>query len=77
MELGYVTSKGKLAIPARLLKRYGIKPGTKIFYREEGNGIKIFPAVTTEEVNSNIGFMKTRGNLLKVLIEEKEKEQKL
>ncbi len=65
MELGYVTSKGKLTIPARLLKKYEIKPETKIICREEGYGIKIISAVTTKEVYSNFGFMKKRGTTLK------------
>ncbi len=75
MEIGYVTSKGKLTIPQKLLKKHGIKPGTKIIYHDEGNGIKIISAVTTEEVYSNIGFMKTKRNLLKSLMKEKKIER--
>ena len=60
MEIGYVTSKGKLTIPARLLKKYGIKPGTKVICHEEGNGIKIIPAVTSEEVDSEYWFYENR-----------------
>ena len=76
MELGYLTSKEKLTIPARLLKKYGIKPGTKVICHEEGNGIKIIPAVTSDEIYSNIGFMKTKKNLLRTLMEERRKDFK-
>ena len=77
MEIGYVTSKGKLAIPQKLIRKYRIKPGTKLICRDEGSGIKIIPAVTKEEVYSNIGFMKTEKNLLKALMDEKKKESEL
>ena len=77
MEIGYVTSKGKLTIPARLLKKYGIKPGTKVICHEEGNGIKILPAVTSEEVDFNIGFMKTRRTMLTFLKEKKNNRKEL
>ena len=77
MKLGSVTLKGQLTIPQKLLKKYGIKPGTKIICRDEGNGIKIISAVTTEEVDLNIGFMKTKGNLKKELMTEKKIERKL
>ena len=77
MEIGYVTSKGKLTIPARLLKKYGIKPGTKVICHEEGNGIKIIPAVTSEEVDLNIGFMKTRRTMLTFLKEKKNNRKEL
>ena len=32
MEEAYVTSKGQLVVPARLRRKYGIKPGTKICF---------------------------------------------
>jgi bifunctional DNA-binding transcriptional regulator/antitoxin component of YhaV-PrlF toxin-antitoxin module len=77
MEIGKVSLKGKLTIPQKLLKKYGIKPGTKLICRDESNGIKIISAVTYEEVYSNIGFVKTKRNLIKSLIEEKKRERRL
>ena len=75
MKLGSVTLKGQLTIPQKLLKKYGIKPGTKIICHDEVDGIKIIPAVTKEEVDLNIGFMKTKKNLMKELIDEKKREK--
>ena len=75
MKLGSVTLKGQLTIPQKLLKKFGIKPGTKIICHDEVDGIKIIPAVTKEEVKLNIGFMKTKKNLMKELIDEKKREK--
>ena len=71
MEIGRVTSKGQLVIALKLLKKHGINLGTKIICHDEVGGIKIIPAVTTEEVYSNIGFMKTNGKMLKAFLKEK------
>jgi AbrB family looped-hinge helix DNA binding protein len=76
MEVGYVTSKGQLVIPSKLRRRFGIKAGTRVNFYEEKDGIKIVP-VTHEVIDSNIGFMKTNGKLLKALMEEKKKEREL
>ena len=67
MEAGYVTSKGQLVIPSRLRRKFGIKPGTRVNFYEEEDGIKIVP-LTSEVIDSNIGFMKTNGKLLKALM---------
>ncbi|MBU2446978.1 MAG: AbrB/MazE/SpoVT family DNA-binding domain-containing protein [Bacteroidetes bacterium] len=76
MEVGYVTSKGQVVIPSRLRRKYGIKNGTRINFYEESDGIKIIP-VTHDVIESNVGFMRTNGKLLKALMEEKKKEREL
>lgn len=76
MEYGFVTTKGQLVIPSKMRKRFGIKPGTRVNFFEEDDGIKIVP-LTAEIIDANIGFMKTGGKLLKALLEEKRKEREL
>ena len=76
MEVGFVTTKGQLVIPSKMRKKFGIKPGTRVNFFEENDGIKIVP-LTSEIIKSNKGFMKTGGNLLKALMEEKKKEREL
>ena len=76
METGYVTSKGQLVIPSKLRSKFGIKPGTRVNFFEEKDGIKIIP-VTAEVIDSNKGFLDTRGKLIKALLEEKKKEREL
>ena len=76
METGNVTSKGQLVIPAKLRRKFGIKPGTRVNFYEEKDGIKIVP-ITSEIIDANKGFLGTGGKLLKALMEEKKKEREL
>ncbi len=76
METGYVTSKGQLVIPSKLRRKFGIKPGTRVNFFEEKDGIKIIP-VTSDIIDANKGFLGTKGRLLKALMEEKKKEREL
>jgi len=76
MEFGYVTSKGQLVIPSKLRKRFGIKEGTRINFFEEGDGIKMV-AITSEVIEANKGFLKTKGKLLRALMEDKKREKEL
>lgn len=59
MNIAYVTSKGQLVVPARIRRRYGIKPGTRINFVEEGDRI-IFQPVTREYIDSFCGIFKRK-----------------
>jgi AbrB family looped-hinge helix DNA binding protein len=77
MDVGYVTTKGQLVIPSKLRRKFGIKPGTRVNFFEDGDGIKIVP-VTSETIKANIGFLGNDGpSLLKALMEEKKTEREL
>jgi AbrB family looped-hinge helix DNA binding protein len=76
METGYVTSKGQLVIPSKMRRKFGIKPGTRVNFFEEKDGIKIIP-VTADIIEANKGFLGTKGKLLKALMDEKKKEREL
>ena len=41
----------------------------------EEDGIKIIPLVTAEEIKANIGFLGTKGKLLKAFMKEKKRER--
>jgi len=56
MEEAYVTSKGQLVVPAKLRRRYGIKPGTKVCFIERGKEI-VFQPVTKEYIRSVCGIL--------------------
>ena len=72
-----VTSGGRLTVPAELRKKYNLKPGTKVKYIEEEEGIRIIP-VTPETIRANAGALKIKGkSLLKALMEEKKIEREL
>ncbi|MEO8399276.1 MAG: AbrB/MazE/SpoVT family DNA-binding domain-containing protein [Ignavibacteriaceae bacterium] len=75
METGYVKTKGKLIIPIKLRKKFGMKAGTMVRFYEEKDGIKIIP-ITSKTIKNNIGFLRKDGpNLLKALMEEKKVER--
>lgn len=76
MEFGFSTTKGQVVIPSKLRRKYGIKPGTRLNFIDEEDGIKIIP-VTPEVVKANIGFLGKEGDLLKALMEEKKREREL
>ncbi len=76
METSIVTVKGQVVIPSRIRKKFGIKLGTKIHFSDEGKEIKMIP-ITPEMIESNIGFLGTKGKLLKALMEEKKREREL
>ena len=69
-----VTTNGRVTIPALLRKKYKLTPGRQVKLDPTEEGIKIIPLVTPEEIKANIGFLDTKGKLLKALMEEKSRE---
>ena len=74
MEKAYVTSKGQLVIPARLRRRYGIKPGTKICFIERDQEI-LFQPVTKEYIRSVCGMLKSETSMTQALLKERAKDK--
>lgn len=68
-----LSSGGRITIPLELRKKYNLKSGARVCFIEEKDGIKILPLVTAEEIKANIGFLGTKGKLLKALMEEKKR----
>jgi len=73
METSVVTTKGQIVIPSKIRKRYQIKEGTKIQFKEEGNKIVLEP-VTPDFVRSLRGSLKGTG-VLETLMEERRKDR--
>ncbi|MCL4385141.1 MAG: AbrB/MazE/SpoVT family DNA-binding domain-containing protein [Cyanobacteria bacterium] len=80
MALSTITSKGQILIPAKIRKNLKISAGTKI-YIEEKNDELILRPITPEYLDKIAGILKTKGKLLKALLEERamdrEKENSL
>lgn len=74
METAYVTSKGQLVIPAKLRRRFGIKPGTKICFIERGNEI-LFQPVTKEYIRSVCGMLQSDTLVGQELLKERAKDR--
>src|SRR2546422_7932405 len=62
MESAYITSKGQLVVPARLRRKYGIKPGTRICFVERDHEI-VFQPVTKEYIRSVCGMLKSETSI--------------
>ncbi len=70
--MSLVDAKGQIVIPYELRKKYGIKTGTKIYFEEDGNGIKLY-SVTEKIIEKNLGVLGTNGELLRKLLEERQR----
>lgn len=75
MESAYVTSKGQLVVPARLRRKYGIKPGTKICFIER-NGEIVFQPVTREYIRSVCGMFKSDTSATEELLRDRALDKK-
>ena len=74
MDTAYVTTKGQLVIPARIRRKLGIKPGTKVCFVERGNDI-LFQPVTKEYINSMAGMLKSGTSVIDELLVERKKDR--
>ena len=74
METAYVTSKGQLVVPAKLRRRYGIKPGTKVCFVERENEI-LFQPVTKEYIRSVCGMLKSETSVTHALLKERARDK--
>ena len=70
----YVTTRGRIVIPARLRRKLGIKPGTKVCFIERGSDI-LFQPVSKEYVRSVCGMLKDTTSASAELLIERKKDQ--
>ena len=74
MESIYVTTRGRIVIPARLRRKLGIKPGTKVCFIEHGTDI-LFQPVTKEYIRSVCGMLKDTTSATADLLIERKKDR--
>ena len=75
MKLSKVTSNGRITIPAELREKYKLTPGRRMKFEAAEDGIRIIPLATPEEIKANIGFLGTKGKMLRALMGEKKLEK--
>jgi AbrB family looped-hinge helix DNA binding protein len=75
-EMVTVTSKGQLVIPAKLRKKFGIRKGTRMSVREEGNHLILQP-ITAEYIHSLRGILPEDSRALEILYEERKRDREL
>jgi AbrB family looped-hinge helix DNA binding protein len=74
MEESTMTSKGQIVVPAKLRKRYGLKPGTKVYFIEQDGEI-VFQPVTKEYLKSVHGMLTSESSVTKDLLKERAKDR--
>ena len=67
------TVKGQILIPAPIRKKLAIVKGTPLRIFQEGNRILVEP-VQTDIVGEGRGILKSRGRVLKALVEDRKAE---
>jgi len=70
-----VSAKGWVVIPAALRKRHGLKPGTLVEFREQGDKLFIIPRVS-DVVEELYGKLSEETSLTKALLEERAEDLK-
>lgn len=69
-----VTSKGQLVIPAPIRKRFGIRKGTVVSFREKGGHLIVQP-VTPQFIEGLRGTLKGDPSSLRYMFEERKRDR--
>ncbi len=72
-EVTTVTTKGQLAIPSKLRRKYGIRKGTQVAF-VEGEECLILQPLTADFVRSLRGLLRGEPSALRILLEERKRE---
>jgi AbrB family looped-hinge helix DNA binding protein len=73
-ESATVTSKGQLVVPARLRRRFGIKPGTQVRFIERGGEI-LFQPITKEFIRGLQGSLESETSVTGQLLRDRRAER--
>ena len=74
IEEATMTTKGQIVVPARLRRRYGLKPGVKVHFIERDNEI-LFQPVTRETIRSVHGMLASGTSVTKELLQERAQDR--
>jgi AbrB family looped-hinge helix DNA binding protein len=74
MDSVYETTKGRIVIPARLRRKLGIKPGTKVCFIEHGSEI-LFQPLTKQYIRSICGILKDTTSATAELLIDRKKDR--
>ena len=70
------TIKGQIVIPAEIRARFKIKKGTHVNVYDDGKRIIVEP-LANDPIAEGRGILKTRGKILRSLMEDRKKEEAL
>ncbi|MDE3058815.1 MAG: AbrB/MazE/SpoVT family DNA-binding domain-containing protein [Bacteroidota bacterium] len=74
MQTSVVTTNGRITVPAKLRRKLKLKPGTKLAFIEQEDGIVVKP-LNKKYFESFAGILGTDGKMLKALMRERKKER--
>jgi AbrB family looped-hinge helix DNA binding protein len=74
MEESTMTSKGQIVVPAKLRRRYDLKPGTKVYFIERDEEI-LFQPVTKGYLKNVHGMLTSETSMTKELLKERAKDK--
>ena len=69
----YTTVKGQIVIPVKLRRKYGIKEGTRVIWRDTGDSIVLRP-ITDQYIRNLRGSLKD-VDALQLLLDERQKDK--
>ncbi len=69
-----ISSKGRVVIPARLRKKYNLKPGDRVHFVDYGGVVSLVLA-SADPVKHTAGMLKGRQSLAGALLQEHRKER--
>ena len=70
------TIKGQIVIPAEIRMRFKIRKGTQVNVYDDGKRIIVEP-LPDDPIEEGRGMLKTRGKILRALLQDRKKESKL
>jgi len=70
VDSAYVTTKGRIVIPARLRRKLSIKPGTKVCFIERGDDI-LFHPITKQSIRRICGMLECPTSVTRELLRER------
>ncbi len=76
MPIVKTSPKGQVVIPVEIRRKFGIKPGTKIYVSEEEDRVILRP-LSNNPIESLCGIFKGGPSLTKALMELRKEEGKL
>jgi AbrB family looped-hinge helix DNA binding protein len=74
MEEATMTSKGQIVVPAKLRRRYGLKPGVKVYFIERNDEI-LFQPLTKEYIRSVHGLLASGTSVTEELLQERARDR--
>ena len=70
-----LTKRGQISVPAKIIKSYHLKPGSKFYWLDTGMGIKLIPL--PDNIIEYLHKSAKDENMLEELLKERKKDKNL